>query len=314
MLDPIFYCGVNETKWNRHPVMPGEFACIAPVYGASVRTKTKNAVKIPDETEVIQDSGAFSDGIKERLSLAAALDRQIGHGIQYKYDTQITHRASYDLLIDEMWADGVRTKSRWSELDAEFAVQETIDAANFIKNEYSGPAILSAQGVTPSQYISCAERICGLLDSNDIFGMGGWCISGKMPKQMHHVFTLTIVDLIPMLAKRQVSRIHIWGVMDVKFLGPLLWMCDNYNIQMSTDSSGPQVRPTRGTWGYRGWVKKDYKIPDVETRGIHRAMHVKLARCWVKNGIRKSPYYAEPTLARIKNRNGYIQKELFSCM
>jgi hypothetical protein len=56
----LLYCGVNEQQWNHHPVVPGKLACVAPVYGKTVQGKKCNRVKVPLDTEVIQDSGAFS--------------------------------------------------------------------------------------------------------------------------------------------------------------------------------------------------------------------------------------------------------------
>lgn len=67
------YCGVSEQQWNRHPVNPGHYACVSPVYGRTARTKAMSRVSIPDGVRVIQDSGAFSD--KEHLCYEAALER-----------------------------------------------------------------------------------------------------------------------------------------------------------------------------------------------------------------------------------------------
>src|SRR5579871_4523090 len=107
----LFYCGLNEQQWNHHPVAPGPLACVSPVYGKSVQTKNCNGVKVPPDTIVLQDSGAFSDGTAERLSFGAALDRQLAHAARYGYESQVEARASYDLLIDEKWAGGTRYKS-----------------------------------------------------------------------------------------------------------------------------------------------------------------------------------------------------------
>src|SRR5579859_363684 len=126
------YCGLNEHRWDHHPVVPGRFACVAPVYGKTLQTKTRNRVTVPSGTEVIQDSGAFSDGIDQRLSLEAALERQLAHAQQYSYASQVTHRASYDLLIDEKWEGGMRYKARWSERDAQEAVAVTVKAAAYL--------------------------------------------------------------------------------------------------------------------------------------------------------------------------------------
>src|SRR5579859_3849274 len=126
------YCGLNEHRWNHHPVQPGPFACVAPVYGKTARTKMCNAVTVPVGTQVIQDSGAFSDRTDQRLSLEAALERQLVHAQRYGYASQVTHRASYDVLIDEKWEGGRRCKARWSEWDAREAVALTIKAAAFL--------------------------------------------------------------------------------------------------------------------------------------------------------------------------------------
>jgi len=290
------YVGINETQWNHHETAPGEFACISPVYGASEQTRRENRVKIPITTNVIQDSGAFSDGPQSRLSLSAALDRQIEHGLKYGYNDQITHRASYDLLIDEMWTNGNRYKRRWSENDAWAAVTETIEAAKYLSKNYDGSKILSAQGVTHSQYLECTLRVLEWLDpASDIFGLGGWCISGKMPAVMREPFDDTISLVIPILARAGIRRAHIWGVMDNLFLGPLLYLCDKYGLELSTDSSGPSVRPARGVWGYRGWKNYTYCRVDPELRGLHRAQHVKESRKWLEN-LRSTEFYKPPRI------------------
>ncbi len=290
-----FYCGVNDLKWNHHPVRPGEYACIAPVYGRSEKTRRTNRVAIPANTAVIQDSGAFSDSKSSRLDLAAALDRQLMHSNNFGYDSQVTHRASYDLLIDEKWQDGRRIKARWTEDDAWQAVGETVKAARFMATNYAGGRVQSAQGVSPGQYLDCAKMVLEWFDfEHDIFGLGGWCISGLMPLVMRPPFNETMLTIIPFLAESGVKNAHIWGVSDVTFLGPLLWMCDQYGIKISTDSSAPQTRPIRGIWGFRGWYK-EYGQPPVDIRGIHRMLLVKLFRCRL-NSLRDSEFYHHPNL------------------
>src|SRR5438552_1185697 len=233
----LFYCGVNEHQWNHHPVVPGPLACIAPVYGKTVQTKVTNGVTVPPDTEIIQDSGAFCDSFDQRLSFEAALERQIHHAETYHYAAQISHRASYDLLIDEKWEGGVRHKARWSEQDAEIAVEKTIQAAAYLTHHRQGvKAVLSAQGVSASQYLRCTQQIVPLMETGDVFGLGGWCITGKLPVQMMPVFREVITLVIPFLGREGVKRVHIWGVCYAKALGELLWACDQYGIVLSTDS------------------------------------------------------------------------------
>lgn len=305
-----FYCGVNDMMWNYHPVSPGEYACISPVYGKTERTRKENRVRIPQNTKIIQDSGAFSDGFNTRLSAEQALDRQLSHSIKYGYDSQIVARASYDVLIDEMWNDGERLKGRWTESAAWKAVEQTIKAAEYTAKNLSERAILSAQGVSPSQYMVCVKAIAPLLRSGDILGLGGWCISGKMPSVMMPTFCDTITGVIPYLGVNNVKSVHIWGVIDVEFLAPLLYLCDRHSIELSTDSAGPQLRPVMGEWGYKGWKDKNFVVPHVSERGLYRALHVQKTREWL-NELRLSPYYGEPKTTRTKVKNGMVQRSLF---
>lgn len=296
-----FFCGVNDVVWNRHPVNPGPLACISPVYGSSTKSKRENRVRVPPHVKVRLDCGAFCDGPQERLSFSEAKDRQLEHADKFGYLAQVMDLASYDLLIDEKWESGVRYKRRWSENDAWAAVRETVDAAAYLATAYNGPRVLSAQGVTAQQYLECAMRIMEYFNPDtDTFGLGGWCIAGKMPLQIRPSFNAVMQSVLPFIVKAGVRRVHIWGVTDVTFLGPLLWLCDQYGLKLSTDSSGPQLRPANGTWGFRGWYNQNYKAPSVETRGIHRAIHVQLMRCRL-NSLRQSEFYHHPDLPDCTN-------------
>ena len=294
-----FYCGINDTKWNHHPVAPGAYACVSPVYGATARTRKENRIHIPDEVrEVIQDSGAFCDGPGQRLDFRAALDRQVEHADKYGYAERITHRASYDLLIDEKWINGRRHKARWSEADAAEAVVETVAAAEFMSRNRNGIGlILSAQGVSATQYLDCVERIAPLLEAGDIFGLGGWCITGKMPRRILPVFFDTMKRIIPRAAELGVRRAHIWGVIYAPALSALLWVCNQHGIELSTDSAGPSVRPAFGEWGYAEWKDPDYIRPMPTERGLHRARHVALTRDWLSR-LEESPAYKNNELAK----------------
>lgn len=277
-----FYCGVNEEIWNHHPVAPGAFSCVAPCYGTKESTHQVNRVKLPRETSVIQDSGAFSDSWVKRLSFEAALTRQYEHSERYDYASQVSHMASYDLLIDEKWENGHRSKRRWSENDAEAAVIETVKAAEYMAQHAAGGLVLSAQGVSADQYLRCAEQIFPLMNmQRDVFGLGGWCITGKLPKQIMPSFVATMTKVIPAAAQAGVKRVHIWGVLFAPALAELVWWCERHGIQASTDSSGAQTRPIFGQWGYDDWRDNDYQVVPTDIRGLHRARHVELTREWL---------------------------------
>lgn len=311
-----FYCGIGEQQWNHHPVAPGAYACVSPVYGNSTEHISVNRVAVPQGTRVIQDSGAFSDGPGQRLSFREALQRQEKHATRFDYGNQVNARASYDVLIDEIWSEddassrATRVKRRWTETQADFAVEETVQAAKYLHEHRNGLAcILSAQGVSVRQYLRCAERILPYLRVGDVFGLGGWCITGKLPRQIMPVFRETMYLLIPFLGREGVQRVHIWGVCYAPALAELLWLCDQSGIALSTDSIGPQVRPVRGQWGYAEWRDSHYQRVDQESdrcipvrsytgsllyvqeaRGLHRTEHVRQVREWLAH-FRETRHY-----------------------
>lgn len=293
------YVGINETVWNYHPVMPGPLACISPVYGSSTETKRENRISVPDTAAIIEDSGAFCDGPGDRLDFQAAYERQHEHAAKFKYGGQVTHVASYDLLIDEKWEDGHRRKERWAEWAARKAVEETIAAADWIRSHRRDPMILSVQGVTAQQYLDCVKAVVPMVRDQDVLGLGGWCIIGKMPAQMMPVFRETIRLIVPYAAQAGIRWLHIWGVCYAPALGELLWMCNRHKLKLSTDSSGPQLRPARGEWGYMGWRDNNYQRPPVETRGLERARHVRETRRWL-SALDQTEHYQEPRLKAVQ--------------
>jgi hypothetical protein len=318
------YCGIGEVTYNRHPVACGPYACISPVCGRDdsdniSEASRRNTVSVPVGISVIQDSGAFSDGPKHRLSYAEALQRQIEHAKHYKYASQVTHRASYDLHIDETWQNEFRHKERWSEEAGTFAVRATVEAAAYLnaRRESNIGCIMSAQGVTAEQYVECAERVLRYVDvDQDIFGLGGWCILGKRPSLLP-AFRETISLVIPLLASSGVKRVHIWGVCFTEALGELLWLCDQYHLCLSTDSVGPSTCPTKGEWGYGSWRSSSYRKPatldsckmvnasgykapscSTNTRcmGLERARHVALTREWLAHFREREPSSCHPVV------------------
>jgi hypothetical protein len=296
------FCGISETKWNYHPVSPGGFACISPVKGASERTKAENRVFVPSGTLVGQDSGAFQDSWGHRLSFQQALDRQRRHAEKYRYAEKIVWRVSYDVLIDEVWQDGGRSKKRWTVEQAKAAVAETIAAAAFLQahNSEDYPLCLSVQGVDSAQYMECAKAVIPMLDlDRDTLGLGGWCIIGKMPKVMMPVFEDTILQLVPYAANQGVKRLHIFGVIYPNALGKLLFMTNRYGLELSTDSASPCMHPIFGEWGYGEWRNNGYSRPPVEIRGQERARHVRDTRAWLEN-LHCTSWHKEPVAPKPK--------------
>jgi len=340
--DIEFYCGLNETTWNHHAMETGPYVCIAPVTTTTVKDKkTGSKKKVLCNTNlyvdpakikhILLDSGAFSDGIElddegnisvnKRLTFNAALQRQFNHALKYQYTDQVESIVSYDLLIDETWQDGERSKKRWSVESAEYAVQETINAAQYLASKrdridgFFGHHVklcLSAQGISAEQYKRCAEAIVKLMKPDDIFGLGGWCITGLMREKMLPAAALMLPPTFEVLGQAGVKRVHVFGVIIPKMLGFLLYLCDQYDIKLSTDSSGPCSEPARhGKWGYGSWTNPNYKVapilescmakdehnkkaptclPDTICRGSDRNRHVALTRDYLANFREREPH------------------------
>jgi hypothetical protein len=133
-----------------------------------------------------------------------------------------------------------------------------------------------------------------LLQENDVFGLGGWCITGKFPRQFLPMFRETMHLVIPFLGKEGVKRVHVWGCCYAPALGELLYLCDEWGIGLSTDSAAPSIRPAFGRWGYGSWSDPTYthRKPSVEELGRHRRLHVYLTRRWLRDfRVREPAYY-----------------------
>lgn len=272
--DIKLYIGIAETKWNGWPIPAQiEYACVSPISGRTTRSRQENWVTIPAGVQVIQDSGAFSDSWDTRLSLSAAWDRQVAHAEKHGYGDQVTHRASYDLLIDETWQDGKRSKKRWTYEDAADAVQATIAASQFAAAKRDNIGLIqSAQGVEPDQYLNCVQQIVPYIDpARDKLGLGGWCILG-MRRELMPVFYETVQRVIPFVAQQGIKSVHIWGVIYPPALGLLLWWADQHGIEVSTDSTSPALQVVWGCWGYAEWQRPFDRIPS-NMVGAARMIH-----------------------------------------
>lgn len=312
-----FYCGIGETKWNHHPVAPGQYACISPVKGRSERTKGINRVYVPPGVSVIQDSGAFSDSQTSRLTFEAALKRQYDHAVKFGYLDQITHVASYDVLIDEVWNenDGNRSKRRWTVDAAESAIETTIAAAQFMHEHRSiihAPYLIqSAQGVDATQYEACTRAVLPFIQPGDALGLGGWCVVGKWPKQMMPVFAETVQRIIPLAAHAGVTHVHLWGVMYAEALGLLLWHCHKNGITtVSTDNAHVSTHPCFGEWGYAEWRDNSYQRVDTSIRGLERARHVRETVNWLGR-FETTPHYKQWMNAKPYRMKQPVQLRMF---
>lgn len=237
----------------------------------------------------VVDSGAFTDVMEDRrLTAEAALDRQLA------WETTASEKwsapfvaerlVSYDRLIDEKWTNGERHKRRWSVVEGEGAVAETIEAAQYLAGQRERLAprrlILSCQGVDAYQYQECAAEVLKLARPDDWIGLGGWCILGMRQRWMP-TFWQTLRLVLPMIVASGVQHVHIFGVLYLPALGGLLHLADQHQLTVSTDSTAPVLACTWKDWKKAGARERYWKDN---------------VRWWQQTlaSLRQSPHYRRP--------------------
>lgn len=192
--------------------------------------------------------------------------------------------ASYDLLIDETWVAGHKHKRRWSVEDAEWAVRETVDAAQYIAGRradlYPRKLVLGCQGVDAVQYRECVQEVLRVATPDDWIGLGGWCILGRLQSWLP-TFWATLYECLPLIQCAGVRHVHLYGVLWQPAVGGLVWLADQYGLSVSTDSASP-VLVTTWKNKKRSGARCDYWRDNVNW--------------WVTalKDIRHSPYYRQP--------------------
>lgn len=198
------------------------------------------------------DSGAFSDPPHRRLSLEAALERQLLYerkaGARWGGPWQARALVSYDVLIDEKWCGPRRVKERWTVAEATWAVEQTVAAARFLASRRAELAprrlVLACQGVDAEQYAECATGVLEAAVPGDWLGLGGFCILGRQPKRWGPTYWETLLRVLPLAAHAGVRHIHIFGVLYLPALAGLLWLADQQGLSVSTDSCKPLIAAT----------------------------------------------------------------------
>jgi hypothetical protein len=208
-------------------------------------------------TKVLCDSSAFQDIDKGiRLTPEQALKRQLDYRIHLQ---RITNDANfnyeslsiYDQMagVDEQLVciDGCmkKIKQRGSEETAHEAIKQTILAAEYYATQRQTIATSVtwiAQGVTPQQYLNdCTLPLLDLFQKGDYYGFGGFCIIGRKRKTMLPLFYETVNLVLPVLRKKNIARVHIYGVCIPEAITYLHEQCKKYGIDASTDSSAPEI-------------------------------------------------------------------------
>jgi hypothetical protein len=239
-------------------------------------------------THVLCDSGSFQDIDKHiRLHPKDALERQLQYKTYLEKECAGIHfegLAIYDNMVgvDEIMLcdqNGIyrKQKVRGNEETSLSAIQSTLDAADYYYTQRSRidtKIIWIAQGIHPRQYIdACALPLLEYASSEDYFGLGGFCIIGRSKKRMLPIFYETVHELVPLVKKKGIQRIHVFGVSVPEAIEYLHTECKKYGIESSTDTSAPEVAARR----YGNVYTKQGKQMAAKTfKKIYRKAHWKI--------------------------------------
>lgn len=285
---PLFFDGTTK----REPDDLAGDRCWTLAHPHSYKPKTFSD---PSELFVLGDSGAFSHAPEQRwtfdrhLSNLSAWEQKFAKSQGWS-EWNFSVAASYDLLIDEVWVDGFRQKQRWSVLEAEQAVAETVAAAQYLsthrKQLQPRTLLLGCQGVNASQYKRCVERVLEVAKPADWIGFGGWCILGNLQLK-HYLFEFykMLNECVELVARAGIKHIHLFGVRYEPAVAAMQWKCNFYGLTCSTDSSRVLQDCSVGT---RAALKKSGAREPYWRDNVD----------WWKNhlaNINRSPYYRQPS-------------------
>lgn len=263
-----FYPSKNNDRLNRLPFQPE--AIVGRVM-VNPRYPIKQLAPAPEPwwcercstyhtfPRVRCDSGGFQDidaGI--RLLPWTALDAQLRLEEQLRWyiGDETFHFETifiYDQMagVDEAIVNGKKVKLRGTPETAAPAIFETLRVARYYSSQrhrIKGRIGFVGQGVDPDQYVWCARVLRHWMQPGDVFGYGGMCIWGRMPKRITEGARETISRVTPLLAAHGIRDFHMLGVMYAPGIEWVAELVRGINtplpipdrITFATDGSGPE--------------------------------------------------------------------------
>jgi hypothetical protein len=240
-----YFVSKNHDRLNKRTFAPERVAnriCLNPSYPVTLGGRSSSL-------SIMLDSGAFQDiRTQDRLTFEGALQRQLD--FERDQDFFANYLVSYDRIVDESpTVQGQRKKRRVVGQTADRYVQETVDAAKYLADQRDNLSprrlILSNQGVSPDQYIDCVKEVLKFAEPSDVIGFGGFCIIGQIPKYTADYFEV-LKRALPLLRRRRIRRIHIFGVGVFKVLIKTHVICSRVGITPSYDTSSLELNAVFG--------------------------------------------------------------------
>ena len=230
---------LNGITYNPETITP--YICVNPYYNVTIDAGRG--------VSFIIDSGAFQDvGNESRLTFEAALQRQLD--FEKKISKEKAEAiVSYDRLVDEQVNEKGQFKQRVNDKLGAKYVKETIEAAEFLvsRREDLAPRklILSCQGTSAKQYLSCIRSILKVAEPSDIIGFGGFCILSKSADYEREYYEV-LTKAFPMIHKAGISRVHIFGMGVFRALVQTDIYGRMNGIECSYDTSSPEMNSVFG--------------------------------------------------------------------
>lgn len=226
------------------------------------------------------DSGAFQDIGKRRLEPRQALEAQLRFEEQLRWWTG-DHSFHFETIfiyddpagVDEAIIDGVKIKVRGDEKSAVPAVANTLAAARYYatqRKHIQGGIGWVGQGIDADQYLACVRAQLPYFKRGDVLGLGGFCIWGRMPKQMRETAHETIGRVVNAARFRGVRDFHLLGVMYAPGISWAARLARQRRVRFSTDGSAPEQAACIGGRGYAAGRQIDLGWrPEHKYRGYH---------------------------------------------
>lgn len=284
-----FYPAKNNDRLNRHTFSPESVAgrvMVNPRYPVRQLTKAppwwcERCGALHTFPRVRCDSGAFQDiGAKAgRMFPWPALSAQLRFEEQLRWwiGDPTFHFETIFIYddpagVDEALVDGKKIKIRGTEESAAIAIKNTIDAARYYASQrkhIQGAIGWVGQGIDADQYVGCVKAMLPLMQADDVFAFGGFCILGRMPARMTETFRETVGRVMPLV--RDVVGITEYHLLGVMYAPGVIWadaLAGHLGVSLATDGSGPEQAACIGGRGYLdgcqvdlGW-KKEHKYEE----------------------------------------------------
>jgi hypothetical protein len=221
-----------------------------PIHGPCCTSAARMGYPVSRPSEVLLDSGAFSETQEARLTFEEALARQFrwekGARRKFGRDFCVDHFVAYDALMPSFLKDGDPEVKR---IEGEKRLAMTQAAAEYFDSRRARieprTLVLPIQGYSVDSYVSCCKTVLDAARPGDWLGLGGWCRIGQERLRWRD-FRKVVAEVTWRTKRAGLRHIHLFGVLWLSALATFQWYCDEHGLSCSTDST----LPANAFWRY----------------------------------------------------------------